>query len=167
MLPFGDRTFRVKPRTMKRDREWMDSVLSRVIQRLTVLDGDKLRTSDIIAALGNASDDMLDLILEYDETGQLPPREWFDEHSYTTQTLDAFTTLLEVAYPPFRVSRRLLPADRAAAIIGKLLDWALDKALGPQTESAQSEPTNSPSPSGDTEPPKKSRKASPAGSSGS
>jgi len=152
-LVLGDRTWRVKPRTMRQDREWLAAVQERVVDRIDGLDGvDSI--PGIISSLGEATDDMLALIFAYDTTGQLD-REWIEEFVYTPEITAAFTTLVEEAYPPFAVSRRLVPADRQAAIIGNMISWAIDATLK-RTPSPSDEPTNSPSTSGASAPPKKS-----------
>lgn len=160
-LDLGDRQFRVRPRTMTHDREWLDAVFSRITSRVNAFMADDLTVPAVIAALGDSPADMLDLIVAYDETAQLPPREWIEENAFTAQITTAFTTLLEVAYPPFAVSRRLLPADRASQIIGSLLTYVIERSV----KDSLSAPTVSPSPSGATEPPKKSRTPSRTGSS--
>jgi hypothetical protein len=164
-LEFEGRQFRVRPRTIKRDREWLDGVTARIIDRASpfMARDAEWSVSTIIALLGDATSEMLDLIIAYDETGELPPREWIEEHALTAQITTAFTTLLEVAYAPFAVSRRLLPADRAAAIIGSLLSFAIERyALD-----ASSAPTDTPSPIGAIARQKKSTRPSPAASSAS
>lgn len=153
-LELEERTFRVRPRTMTKDREWMTLVFSKVTSRFASFMGDDLTITAIIAALGDSQADMLDLVIAYEEPEkprQLPPREWIEENAYTAQITTAFTTLLEVAHPPFAISRRLLPADRTAQIIGALLNYAIERAV-----KDSSAPTDSPSPSGATERPRKS-----------
>jgi hypothetical protein len=162
-LVFEDRTFRIRPRTMKHDREWLDQVFDRVVARLASFSAADLTIPSVIAALGDSTPEMLDLIVAYDETSELPPREWMEENAYTAQVTTAFTTLLEVAYAPFAVSRRLLPADRTAQILGALLSYVIDRAAS----DSSSEPTASPSLSGTIAPPKKSKKPSPMVSSSS
>lgn len=157
-LDLGDRQFRVRPRTMTHDREWLELVQARITQRVAEFWGSDLTIATIIGALGDSPADMLDLVIAYDETAQLPPREWIEENAYTAQITTAFTTLLEVAYPPFAVSRRLLPADRTAQIIGALMTFVIDKATS-------SELTDLPSPSGASKPPAKSTTRSPRASS--
>lgn len=161
-LVLGDRTWRVKPRTMKQDREWLAAVQERIIGRI-----DGLDTVDsipgIISSLGEVTDDMLALIFAYDTTGQLDA-EWIAENVFTPEITAAFTTLVEEAYPPFAVSRRLVPADRQAAIIGQMITWAIDATLR-RTPSPSAEPTSSPSTSGDSARPKKSTTRSRTGSS--
>ena len=148
-LTLGDRTWRVKPRTMKGDRAWLAAVQERIVARIGAFDSiDSI--PDIIESLAEATPDMLALIFEYDQTGQLD-HEWIEENVYTPEITAAFTTLLEEAYPPFAVSRRLVPADRTAAIIGNLITWAIDAVL---RRSPLPEPTSLPSTSGDTEAPK-------------
>ena len=153
-LVLGDRTWRVKPRVMKQDRAWLTDVQDRIVARVGAFDSiDSI--PDVIASLGEATTDMLELIFAYDTTSQLD-REWIEENVYTPEITTAFTVLLEEAYPPFAVSRRLLPADRSAAIIGKLLMWAIDAVL---LRSPSPEPTSSPSTSGDIEAPRTSTAA--------
>lgn len=159
-IDFEDRQFRVRPRTMKQDRLWLDSVQERITERVMAFWGGDLTVAAIIGALGDSPSDMLDLIVAYDETQQLPPREWIEENAYTAQITTAFTTLLEVAYPPFAVSRRLFPADRSAAILGSLMTYAIERI-------GSSEPTDSPSANGATEPPTKLTKPSRRASSSS
>jgi hypothetical protein len=169
-LELGDRQFRVRPRTMKRDREWLADVTRRITGRVMpfMAKDAEWDVPTIIGALGNSSDDMLDLIIAYDETDQLPPREWIEEHAETAQITAAFTTLLEVAYAPFAVSRRMLPADRAAAIIGSLLSFALETYAQDRARvDTSSELTDTPSQSGAIEPPQKSTKPSRVASSSS
>jgi hypothetical protein len=164
-LEFEERQFRVRPRTIKRDREWLDEVTTLIMARVSpfMATDAEWSVSTIIALLGDATSEMLDFIIAYDETDELPPREWIEEHAYTAQITTAFTTLLEVAYAPFAVSRRLLPADRAAAIIGSLLSFAIERyALD-----ASSARTVTPSPIGVIARPKRSTKRSPAVSSAS
>ena len=154
-LVLGDKTWRVKPRTMKQDRVWLASVQARIVALVGAFDHlDSI--PDIIASLGEATPDMLALIFEYDLTGQID-HEWVEENVFTKEITTAFTTLCEEAYPPFAVSRRLLPADRTASIIGKLISWAIDAVL--KTDSQSPEPTSLPSTSGDTEAPKSSTTA--------
>lgn len=161
-LVLGDRTWRVKPRTMKQDREWLAAVQERIVGRMDGLDSvDSIPA--IISSLGESTDDMLALIFDYDMTGQLD-REWIAENVYTPEITAAFTTLVEEAYPPFAVSRRLVPADRQAAIIGNMIGWAIDATLK-RTPSPSAEPTNSPSTSGASARRKKSTTRSPIGSS--
>jgi hypothetical protein len=162
-LEFGDRQFRVRPRTMTHDRQWVDLVSARITSRVSAFMGEDLTIPTIIGALGDSPSDMLDLVIAYDETDQLPPREWIEEHAITSQITTAFTTLLEVAYPPFAVSRRLLPADRAARIIGSLLSYAIEQSV----KASSSEPTALPSPTGATGRRKKSTTRSPTASSSS
>lgn len=161
-LDLGERQFRVRPRTMANDYKWVETVFARVTDRIVAFgkkdaDGDAaFEIADVIAALSNSTTDMLDLILAYDETQQLPPREWVEENAITSQITTAFTTLLEVAYPPFAVSRRLLPADQAAAVIGSLLNVVIRQTVKDMSSGL----TDSPSPNGVTELPKKSTKPS-------
>ncbi len=164
-LELGERQFRVRPRTAKRDREWLGDVTDKITGRLSpfMARDAEWDIPTIIGALGNSTPDMIDLLIAYDETEQLPPAEWIDEHAETAQVTAAFTTLLEVAYAPFAVSRRMLPADRAAAIIGSLLSFALER----YAIDSSSAPTATPSPSGASATPKKSTKRSPAASSSS
>lgn len=171
-LDLGDRQFRVRPRTMKRDREWLVEVTERITGRIApfMAKDAEWDVSTIIAALGDSTPDMVELILAYDESEALPPREWMEEHAFTAQITTAFTTLLEVAYAPFAVSRRLLPADRAAAIIGSLISFAIEEYASrrePDASNSSSEPTDTPFPIGAIEPPKKSTRRSPAASSSS
>jgi hypothetical protein len=147
-LVLGDRTWRVKPRVMSQDHEWLASVQARIVALAGAFESvDSI--PDIISSLGEATPDMLALIFEYDLTGQLD-HEWIMANVYTREITTAFTTLCEEAYPPFAVSRRLVPADRAAAIIGKLITWAIDAVL---LKSLSPAPTNSPSMNGASEPP--------------
>ena len=60
-LDLGDRQFRVKPRNMRRDREWVESVVQRVVGRLGAFMGEDLTIPTIIAALGESTTEMLDL----------------------------------------------------------------------------------------------------------
>lgn len=153
-LVLGDRTWRVKPRVMKQDREWLAAVQEKIVALMGAFDSvDSIPA--IIESLGQATPDMLALIFEYDLTGQLD-REWIEANVFTRQITTAFTTLCEEAYPPFAVSRRLLPEDRAATIIGKLISWAIDAVL---LKSPSPEPTNSPSTSGTTARRKRSKTA--------
>lgn len=161
-LEFGDTTFRVKPRNMRQEREWLALVQERLVARITAFDSlDSIPA--IIASLGEATPDMLELVLVFDTTDQLPSREWLDENAYSKQVTIAFTTLLEETYAPFAVSRRLLPGDRSATIIGSLISWGIEA----MTRSPLPEATSSPSPSGGSAAPKKSKKLSPVASSGS
>ena len=154
-LVLGDKTWQVKPRTMKQDRLW----LAQVEEKIVALMGgfDKLDSiSAIIAGLGEATPDMLALIFAYDLTKQLD-HEWIEENVMSREITTAFTVLVEEAYPPFAVSRRLAPKDQAASILGKLISWAIDTVL--VKGSASPEPTSSPSTNGDTEPPDNSTTA--------
>lgn len=153
-LVLGDRTWRVKPRVMNQDHAWLDAVQEKIVALVGAFDSvDSIPA--IIASLGEATPDMLALIFEYDLTGQLD-REWIEANVYTREITTAFTTLCEEAYPPFAVSRRLVPADRAASIIGKLITWAIDAVL---LKSPSPEPTSSPSTSGTSARPKRSKPA--------
>ena len=153
-LVLGDRTWRVKPRTMKQDRAWLASVQGKIVGLMAGFDkADAI--AEIIASLGEATPDMLALIFEYDLTGQLD-HEWIEENVFTKEITTAFTTLAQEAYPPFEVSRRLLPGDQVASVIGKLISWAIGAAL---KGSELPQPTSLPSMSGDTEAPKSSTTA--------
>jgi hypothetical protein len=163
-LMFGTETYRVRPRTMNRDKEWLSVVFQRVFGKASLLD-DPNPIPAIIAALGDSTDDMLDMIVAYEDNDeglsrQLPPREWFESNAYTQQITTAFTTLLEVAHPPFAVSRRLLPADKAAAIIGNLIEWVMRDFLKVMA-STPPEPSPSASVPSGSERPKRSRKPGP------
>lgn len=158
-LRLGEHEYRVRPRTMKRSREWLGQVTERIQTKVAGFDQVN-SIGDVIATLGDATDDMLDLILAYDETSQLPDRGTLDDAAYPSQVTQAFTVLLEEAYPPFAISRRLVPADKAAAVIGQLLEYAMSRPPSPA-------PTRLPSPSGTSERPKTSKRRSPAASSSS
>jgi hypothetical protein len=160
-LDLGERQFRVRPRTMTHDREWLNLVFDRITSRFSAFMADDLTVAAVIGALGDSPSDMLDLVIAYDETAQLPPREWIEENAFTAQVTTAFTTLLEVAYPPFAVSRRLLPADRASQIIGSLLTYVIERSI----KDSSSAPTATPSVSGDTGRRKRSKTPSPTASS--
>ena len=148
-LVLGDRTWRVKPRTMNQDRAWLASMQEKIVAIVSGFDSvDSI--PDIIGSFNEATPDMLALIFEYDLTGQLD-HEWIEEHVFTREITTAFTTLAQEAYPPFEVSRRLLPGDQVASVVGKLISWAIDAAL---KGSELPEPTNLPSTNGDTEAPK-------------
>lgn len=160
-LVLGDKTWRVKPRTMKQDRDWLAAVQDRIVALVGKFDSiDSI--PDVIASLGEATPDMLALIFEYDQTGQLD-HEWIEANVYTREITTAFTTLCEESYPPFAVSRRLVPADRVASIIGKLITWAIDAVLVKEPPSP--EPTSLPSTSGDIAPQKRSKTRSRTASS--
>jgi hypothetical protein len=165
----GERIYRVRPRTMKKDKAWIDQVFARVTGRFSSFMVADLSVQAVIEALNDSPNDMLDLVIAYEEEGQerqLPPREWLEDHAYTAQITTAFTTLLEVAYPPFAVSRRLLPADRASAIIGSLLTVAIEETIQRRV-GGSSEPTVLPSASGATARRKRSTQPSRTGSSSS
>ena len=160
-LVLGEKEWRVRPRVMQGDREWLADVQVRLMRRFGTLDSaDSI--PGIIAALGDATEDMVDLILAYDETSGLPPREWIEGNAHTREVTMAFTVLLEEAYPPFGIGRKLIPGDRATGIIGRLIGWALERAL---EGSPSPGPSKSPSTSGDSETPKRSRRPSRTGSS--
>lgn len=143
-VALGGRTFRVRPRTMRGDREWLELVQSRLRARfaaVSVLDS----VGAVVAALADATEDMVDLILAYDQFAVLPPREWVEANAASREVTTAFGVVLEEAYPPFGIGRKLVPGDRATAVIGRLLEWALERELA-----ALPEPTSSPSPPGDS-----------------
>lgn len=154
----GGRTWRLRPRPMRAEREWLDAVRERVAARWDSLDGADT-VGALIATLTDATDDMLDLVLAWDPDAGIA-RGWAVDSATSREVTAAFTTLAEEAWPPFAVSRRLVPADRQAQVIGQVLGWALER-----TASQPPAPTSSPPAPGASAPRRSSRARSRGGSS--
>lgn len=155
----GGRPWLVRPRTMKQDREWLALVQQRIERRIEGLDATE-SVPGLIASLGEATDDMLELIFAYDTTGVLD-RAWIEENVYTPEITRAFTVLVEEAYPPFGIARQMGLKDA----VMRFLRVMLEDSLGLRTDSPSPEPTNLPSTSGTSAPPKRSTRRSPTASS--
>lgn len=84
--------------TLKRgaSRAWKEGLA----QALQEVGNFQVTAMDSISVAGNiASDRMLDLVLEYDQTHVLGDREWIDENVDDTEVYSAFRSLLDIAYP--------------------------------------------------------------------
>jgi hypothetical protein len=158
-LVLGARVWLVRPRTMKQDRAWLALVQERIARRIEGLDATQ-SVPGLIASLGEATDDMLDLILAYDTTGTLD-REWIEENVYTPEITRAFTVLVEEAYPPFGIAREMGLKEA----VMRFLRVMMEDSLGLKTPSPSPEPTSLPSTNGTSEAPKRSTRRSPIASS--
>jgi hypothetical protein len=97
----------------------------------------QLRTmSDLttaLAAAGDLTDKLLELVLEYDQDATLGGREWLEEHATDAEVYEAFKAIAGYVYPFAR------DLARAPALLEMLLD-----AAG-RAGAAQADSTNSPS----------------------
>lgn len=91
-----------------------------------------------LAAAGDLTDKLLELVLEYDREAALGGREWLEEHATDDEVYEAWKAIARHAYP---FSRDLA---RTPALLEMLLD-----AAGRAGAAAEPEPsTNSPSTNG-------------------
>lgn len=84
--------------TLKRgaSRAWKE----RLSGALQEVGNFQVTAMDSISVAGNiASDTMLDLVLEYDQTHVLGDREWIDANVDDTEVYMAFRSFLDVSYP--------------------------------------------------------------------
>ncbi len=153
-IVLGGRTWLVRPRTMKQDRQWLADVQERINRRIEGLDATE-SVPGLIASLGEATSDMLELIFAYDSAGELD-REWIEESVYTPEITRAFTVLVEEAYPPFGIAREMGLKEA----VMRFLRVMLEDSLGLQTPSPSPEPTSLPSTNGTSDLPKRSTRRS-------
>ena len=90
-----------------------------------------------LAAAGDLTDKLLELVLAYDQDATLGGREWLEEHATDAEVYEAFKAIAGYVYPFAR------DLARAPALLEMLLD-----AAGRAGAAGPADSTNSPSPSG-------------------
>jgi hypothetical protein len=145
---FGGETYRLRPMTWERSDIWFEKVKSGLGTQTAALfaSGDLAGFEKVLSAATGA---LLDLIVEYDETGTLPTREWFRGHATRREIYDAFVAILEYEQPPLDLARRLLPEEVRGPILGRLIAAMLAASAGS---------SSSPSANGDTARPTRSKR---------
>lgn len=145
---FGGETYRLRPMTWERSDIWFDKVKKLLGEQAAAVfaAGD---LAGFAAVLGSSTGSLLDLIIEYDEQGSLPQRDWFRSHATKREIQDAFMGVLEYEQPPLDLARKMLPEEVRGPILARMLGAALQASLAS---------SSSPSPSGDTAPPPKSKR---------
>jgi hypothetical protein len=156
-IVLGGETFELRPRVIEKDEEWMDLVREKL---LGAIGGTDLDLGSVLVLARSSTFALAELIVAYDEMHTVPTWEWIRGHATSQEVQDGFVTLLEHAFPPFGMSRRLIPADQRAEIVGLLINLAKDylpamaqlgRAMREAGEDVPSPPepsTSSPSPSG-------------------
>jgi hypothetical protein len=97
-LSFGGREFTLPVLTIAGNRRW----LARVDAELgRVLDGLRARgqTPDLLGVLNGQIDQMLDLLIAYDTSNVLPPRDELAELAYEPELLKAIQEVWRAANP--------------------------------------------------------------------
>lgn len=149
-LVLGSQEWKVRPRSIKSNRQWQSAVKEKLGAKFASLEGlDGL--DEFYAYLSGSGEVLLDLVLAYDETSQLPERDWIEDNASEHEVLEAFMVLLEQAFPFFAVGRRFLPPEMGSIIMGRLIAAVLTSASPPSM--------NGPSQAGVSAPRRRSRKA--------
>lgn len=147
-LTLGGSEIRIRPRTIRTERAWRDAVKAALGAKFAALDGLE-DLDDFYAYLADSTDDLLALVLAYDETGTLD-RDWVETHASSHEVLGAFLVLLEQTFPFFEIGRTFLPAETRQPILTRLIGAAIASGLARST--------SEPSPPGGSAPRRSSRK---------
>jgi hypothetical protein len=143
-LVLGGQTYAVRPRSIKSNRQWKERVQKALEDKFGGLDA-VADVSGLYGFLAQSGDILLDLVIAYDETDALPSREWIEDNASDHEVLEAFTVLLEQAFPFFEIGRRTLPGEMRTLILGRVIAAAL-ASLSVRSTSAPSSPGASATP---------------------
>ncbi len=81
-----------------RNREFQKVYADKV--RTTIASAGKLDDlEDVIEMMSSSIDEMLDIVLFYDETASLGGREWIDQHATDREIYDLFKQVTHAAHP--------------------------------------------------------------------
>lgn len=151
-IVLGGEAFPIRPRTIEKDEEWMDLVREKLLGSIGDVELNIANIGSILALARSSTFALAELIIAYDETNTVPTWEWIRGHATSQEVQDGFVTLLEHAFPPLGMSRRLIPADQRPALVGMLVDLARAyvpamASLGRAVREAEQAEADPPSPS--------------------
>jgi hypothetical protein len=93
----GGRERELPVRPIVTARKWKASLVKALAGKIGEMRFDSIEdTGAIASALG---DQMLDLVIEYDEGSALGGREWIEKHATDAEVYAAFRQILEETYP--------------------------------------------------------------------
>ena len=131
-LTLAGTEFKVRPRSIKANRDWQGKVRTALGSKFDALD-DANGIDELYAYVAGSGDLLTDLVIEYDETNALPDRAWIEDNASAHEVLEAFMVLLEQSFPFFEIGRRFLPAEMRSVIIGRLIAAVISSASRPST----------------------------------
>lgn len=96
-VTMGGQAKRLPVLPIVRNREWKRQFDEMVAELGMNAESDDFE--EIVRALSDSIDKMLDLLLAYDETSALGGREWLDSHATDREVYEAFKKVKDAAYP--------------------------------------------------------------------
>jgi hypothetical protein len=131
-LVLGGEAFLVRPLAIRPEREWQKAVREGIAAKFGGIDALE-SAADLYDYLADVTEDLIGLILAYDETGSLPDREWIETHASSHEVLDAFLDLMEFTFPFVGMAKNLLPEETRQQVMIRILQMALSSGWGPST----------------------------------
>lgn len=81
-----------------RNREFQKFYAEKVRSTLKATE-ELVELDDVINLMANSIDEMMEVVLTYDETESLGSREWVDRHATDREIYEAFKKVTDVAHP--------------------------------------------------------------------
>ena len=96
-VTLGGQAKRLPVLPIVRNREWKQQFDAMVAELGMNTESDDFE--EVVRALSNSIEKMLDLLLAYDETGALGGREWIERHASDGEVYETFKKVKDAAYP--------------------------------------------------------------------
>jgi hypothetical protein len=129
-IELGGERFAVRPRTIEKDEEWIEFVRSRLLGSLGDVGLDAGGLASLLTVARSSGATLIELLRAYGEVdgspNPLPGPDWIRAHATSQEVQDGFVTLLEHAFPPFGMSRRLIPTDAWPTVVAMVIEMARD-----------------------------------------
>ena len=136
----------VAPLTIDRNRAWKKTLAEKVGGGWTALAGSAEDWTKLIATVASMTDQHIELLVAYDETGSLGGAEWIGSHATEREVWTGLKAVLDEAFPQIaELLRKVPPAILIPTVLQLLGSSTSSPSLpGPPSEAPKSLKPRSP-----------------------